>query len=131
MHKQLIELTALMSVMPHAFLVLDADSNIVAASRSFCELTGYEEKELYGQNVGMLIPHDEDHPHDEPLTPFVRNGTDPKPMRVLSDIPLQQKDGAVIKVSIERFIYRFAGELRFGGLVDRIDDAAAGAAVTA
>jgi len=112
-----IELNALTAVLPYGLIVIGDDSEILSVSEPLCRMTGYSEKELIGQNVDMLIPKDTQNPHREPLKYYVRNGHDPKPMKPLSDVPLLRKAGDVIRVSIERYIFRYDGELRFGGSV--------------
>lgn len=117
----ILELNALISAMPRGIIVLDEDSVILAVSQRMVKMTGYKEKELLGQNVSMLIPEKVDHPHHGNLKDFIRNGTDAKTMQPLSDVPMKQASGEVVRVDVERFIYSFDGELRFGGAVEFLD----------
>lgn len=116
---RVVNIWGLLSAMPRGMMILNEDSTILAVTPPLTRLSGYEAKEMEGQNVSMLIPPEADHPHLKSLREYVRNGSDPKPMKPLSGLPLLRKDGTTIKVNVERMIYRLGGKLMFGGIVER------------
>lgn len=116
--RAVVELNYLTNIIPAGLVVLDEHSTILSASGRMCDIAGYEEDELLGKNIDELIPDETPNPHQESLKHYVRNGKDPKPMKRLSDVPLQTKKGSILRVDVERYIYRTAdGDLRFGGAV--------------
>lgn len=111
-----IELSALINAMPWCTMVIDEDSIIRCVSHSIETISGYNPDELYGKPLHILIPSDAPHPHFASLSVYAGDDIS-KPIKPLSDVPLLRKDGTVVRVSVERYIYSFGGRLRFGGVV--------------
>lgn len=111
-----IEISALVNVMPWCTMVIDVDSKILCASHAIEAISGYHPDELYEKPLHILIPSDAPHPHFASLSVFAGDDIS-KPIKPLSDVPLLKKDGTVVRVSVERYIYSFGGKLRFGGVV--------------
>lgn len=119
MHNEAIEMMAFVHATPFAYVVLDERSNILAASQGIEDISGYAPEVLHGKTLSVLIPSDAPHPHNSSLHIYV--AAPPKPLNPLSDVPLLRKDGSVVRVSVERYIYSYMGRLRFGGIVRLLD----------
>ena len=116
MLNSVVEMTALIHAMPFAHMVIDEDSVILSVSHAIEALSGYDALSLHGQPLSLLIPSDAPHPHFQSLTIYAGDEM-AKPLKPLSDVPLLRKDGTIVRVSVERYIYSFDGRRRFGGVV--------------
>lgn len=109
---------AFVNTFPNGILILDEDSNILVANLAMEALTGYPVKQLQDMNVRDLIPEGVKNPHSGKLSTVIQNGGGPRQMKALSSVPMQRRDGEVVKVDVERFVYRYQdGRRRFTGIV--------------
>lgn len=109
---------AFVNTFPNGVLILDEDSNILVANLAMETLTGYPIKLLQEMNVKDLIPHGVKNPHDGKLSTVIQNGGGPRQMKALSAVPMKRRTGEVIKVNVERFVYRYQdGRRRFTGII--------------
>ena len=107
---------ALLHVMPFGHMAINAASTILAATTGLESISGYSAESLVGRPLHLLIPSTTSHPHFQSLETYSK-GYGEKPLNTLSDVPLLRKDGKIVRVSVERYVYSYADELRFGGVV--------------
>jgi len=116
-----IEMMAFVNAMPWANMVLDEDSTVLSVSHSILELSGWTPEEIIGRPIHIIIPADTPHPHFVSLSVYSAGDGIQKPLKPLSDVPLLRKDGIIVRVSVERYIYSFDGRTRFGGVVRKLE----------
>ena len=79
-------------------LVTDELGIIEAVNPALCEMTGYQEYELVGNNVDMLVPQAYKSRHQQRLGDFVQN--DKRTKRDYMPLEAQHKDGKKIPIEL-------------------------------
>ncbi len=99
-----------------AIITIDAKGGIRAANRAVTEMFGYEETELVGRNVQVLMPDPYRQEHDAYLANYARTGHR-KIIGIGREVPCQRKDGSVFPGDLAVSEVRIDEEVFFTGVL--------------
>jgi two-component system CheB/CheR fusion protein len=92
-----IRMKALLDTIPDGYILINTDGIIQEVNEAVQHLTGYSEKELMGQTVGMLMPKDAAQQHEESIRSYLRGG-DPNIIGQPRTLEARHKDGSSIPI---------------------------------
>ena len=92
-------LRALMDTSPEALIVVDTRGNILAFSRAARTMFGYNESEVLGRNVSMLMPSPDHERHDEYIRHYLETGQK-RIIGVGRQVMALGKDGQIFPVEL-------------------------------
>ena len=103
---------------PNAIVAVDHDGRIVYANRQVAATFGWDEDELLGQPVEVLVPHRVHGEHAHRRGAFVRHPV-ARPMGIALDLAGRRRDGSEFPVEISLSPLETAGGLQvFATIVD-------------
>jgi two-component system CheB/CheR fusion protein len=88
---------ALLDTIPDGYILIDTEGVIQEVNDTVQQLTGYSEKELMGQQVGMLMPEDAAKEHAESIRSYLKGG-DPNIIGHPRNLVAKHKDGSAIPI---------------------------------
>jgi len=99
MSPSLTDLERLLAILPDAVIVVDGTGRILYANRALSTLLGYEQGELTGQSVSLLVPERFREAHEQHVRVYAAHG-EPRPMGSRPVLFARHKSGAERPVSI-------------------------------
>lgn len=111
---------AFLNASPWGIVVVDVTFHIVYANRRFCELSGYDRRDLLGQHIQFVMPKEDRKKHTKHEKAYVkaphhRTGNHGLKPRILT------KDGRLIDVEISIAPTRVQGQRMFFASIREID----------
>ncbi len=100
----------ILNSLPDAVLLVDSCGTIRFATMTLCELSGFEQVELVGQPLQVLIPVAHREHHEDCLSAFFREPR-PRSMGVAQQISLVRRDGLEVAVDIGLAAMRVGAEV--------------------
>jgi two-component system CheB/CheR fusion protein len=97
LHDREIRMKALLDTIPDGYILIDTEGVIQEVNEAVQQLTGYSEKELMGQQVGILMPKDSAKEHEESIRSYLKGG-DPNIIGRPRNLEALHKDGSVIPI---------------------------------
>lgn len=91
--------TALVDALPDGILFVDDDGRIVFTNGQLDRLSGYQDKELVGLPIEMLVPEELGPPHTRHRRQYAETPAT-RPMGSGLEIQLRRKDGRLVRVDI-------------------------------
>jgi two-component system CheB/CheR fusion protein len=88
---------ALLDTIPDGYILIDTDGVIQEVNNAVQQLTGYTDKELMGQQVGMLMQEDAAEEHAKSIRSYLKGG-DPNIIGHPRNLVAQHKDGSAIPI---------------------------------
>ena len=88
---------ALLDTIPDGYILIDTEGFIQEVNDAVQQLTGFSEKELIGQQVGMLMPEDAAKEHAKSIRSYLKEG-DPNILNRPRKLIAQHKDGSAIPI---------------------------------
>ena len=99
-----------------AIIVIDARGRIESFNPAATRLFGYEEPEVRGQNVNMLMPAPYHHEHDSYLSRYLSTG-DPKIIGIGREVTGRRKDRSTFPLHLSVGESVAGGERKFTGIL--------------
>ena len=88
---------ALLDTIPDGYILIDTEGFIQEVNDAVQQLTGFSEKELIGQQVGMLMPEDAAKEHAKSIRSYLKGG-DPNIIGHPRNLVAKHKDGSAIPI---------------------------------
>lgn len=111
-----VDLHALFDVVPDAMVIIDASGTIQSFSRGAETMFGYNEAEVTGRNVNMLMPSPDREQHDEYIAHYVDTGV----ARIIGTGRITtalRRDGSTFPIRLEVGELEWSGEAGFVGFI--------------
>ncbi len=99
-----------------SIITIDERGMIESVNRATTERFGYDEKELVGQNVSMLMPQPYDRNHDEYLKSYLDTGQR-KIIGIGREVPCRCKDGTIFPGDLAVSEVKLADRRLFTGIL--------------
>ncbi len=99
-----------------SIITIDGRGMIESVNRATTERFGYDEKELIGQNVSMLMPQPYDRNHDEYLKSYLDTGQR-KIIGIGREVPCRRKDGTIFPGDLAVSEVKLADRRLFTGIL--------------
>jgi PAS domain S-box-containing protein len=109
-------LDAILNTTVDGIIVIDARGRIEAFNRGAQSLFGYQEFEVVGRNVSMLMPSPHHEEHDKYLERYLTTG-EAKIIGVGREVSGRHRDGTLFPVHLSVGEMRIGGERKFTGLL--------------
>ncbi len=97
LHDREIRMKALLDTIPDGYILINTDGVIQEVNNTVQQLTGYTEKELMGQQVGILMPEDAAEEHANSIRSYLKGG-DPNIIGHPRRLEAKHKDGSTIPI---------------------------------
>ena len=107
---------ALLDTIPDGYILIDTEGFIQEVNDAVQQLTGFSEKELIGQQVGMLMPEDAAKEHAKSIRSYLKEG-DPNILNRPRKLIAQHKDGSAIPILLTVSEARDGDNIWFVGIV--------------
>jgi len=107
---------AISNAVVQSLVTIDADGLIRSINQSGLRMFGYEESELIGRNVSLLMPSPDAEHHDDYLRSYFKTGVT-KIVGIGREVTAKRKDGTTFPVHLSVGEYRRGNHPGFVGLV--------------
>lgn len=97
LHDREIRMKALLDTIPDGYILINTNGVIQEVNNTVQQLTGYTEKELMGQQVGILMPDDAAEEHANSIRSYLKGG-DPNIIGHPRRLEAKHKDGSTIPI---------------------------------
>ncbi len=119
--EDLRKLRAILSAAADAIVTINHKGVVTAVNPATLKMFGYNEQELVGQNVSVLMPQPYRGEHDQYLANYLRSG-EAKIIGVGRELSAQRKDGGVFPVELTVTEYQDGEEPMFVGIIHDISE---------
>ena len=120
LHAGLIEneqrLRAIVDAAADGIISIDEQGRAVTYNAAAARLFGYEEREVIGRNINMLMPEPYATEHDSYMTRYLRTGQK-KIIGIEREAVARRKDGSVVPIELSVSEVRLDGRRVFTGLI--------------
>lgn len=114
-------LRSIMNTVIDCIVLIDAQGIIEAVNPACYELLGYQEEELLGRNVNVLMGSDHADRHDRYVADYLRTG-EAKIIGIGREVEARHKDGSMIPVDLSISEFVMDGKRRFVGVLHNISE---------
>ncbi len=107
---------AILETSPDAIITIDEEGSILSFNKGACQIFGYEEEEVRGRNVKMLMPFPYNENHDEYMQRYLFTGE----KRIIGSEREAQglkKDGTVFPITLTISEVRWGDNRIFAGII--------------
>lgn len=109
-------LNAILNTTLDGIIVIDTQGRIESFNRGAEQLFGYQESEVVGHNVSLLMPSPHHEEHDGYLERYLTTG-DPRIIGIGREVTARRRDGTLVPVHLSVGEMRIGGERKFTGLL--------------
>ena len=113
--------TSLLDAAVDGILTIDARGVIQSVNRSCCRMFGFDEIELVGAPIAMLMPNPHQHRHAAYVDNYMSSGR-AKIIGTGREVLAKRKDGSVLPIHLTVGEMRFADEVTFIGIARDVSD---------
>ncbi len=111
-----IRLDTLLAAMPDSYVLIDSKGIIKQSNHALTALLGYEQAELIGENVCLLMSEEQAAHHDEYIQRYLTTG-EPRVLGKSRRLQARHKDGFSVDILLSIASMEVAGEAWFVGLL--------------
>ncbi|SNT12311.1 PAS/PAC sensor signal transduction histidine kinase [Sphingomonas laterariae] len=119
--KREAQLNSILATVPDAMVVIDAEGTMLSFSHAALRMFGYEEAEVLGRNVSMLMPSPDREAHDDYIARYLQTGE----ARIIGStrrVMGRRKDGTLVPHELAIGEATGGGERVFTGFMRDLTD---------
>lgn len=116
-----LRLEAILENTVDGILVIDSKGVVQSVNRAVKNIFGYDQSEVLGQNVSMLMPSPDRERHDGYLANYLRSG-EAKIIGIGREVSGRRKDGTTFPLDLAVSEVRLDGHILFAGIIRDISD---------
>jgi len=110
-----IKLQAILNSIVDAVITIDDKGNIIAFNKSARKMFGYEDEEVFGQNIKILMPYEHGAQNDDHLHNYLN--TDNSTFGTCRELPAVRKDGETFPMQLSVSKVEVNGNIIYTGLI--------------
>jgi len=110
---------AILETVPDGIITINKKGSIESVNPAVLDMFGYDESELLGQNVKVLMPDPYHSEHDEYLQHYHETG-EKKVIGIGREVSAQRKDGSIFPIELSVSEMNVSGETMFTGVIKNI-----------
>lgn len=114
-------LKAIVETVPDGIITINAMGIIETVNPAVLKMFGYEEEELLGQNVKVLMPNPYQTEHDHYLANYRETG-EKKVIGIGREVVAKRKDGSTFPIELAVSEMKVSGEQMFTGIIRNISE---------
>lgn len=115
------KLKAILETVHDGIITINKMGKIETVNPATCDIFGYSESEMIGQNIKMLMPDPYQREHDQYLSNY-RETAHVKVIGIGREVEGQRKDGSIFSIDLAVTEMELDGEQMFTGIIRDITD---------
>lgn len=114
-------LHSVVATMTDGVVIIDARGTVISVNRALCTMFGYEEYEVVGRNIGMIMPEAEATEHDAHIQRYLSTG-EAKVIGLGREVEGRRQDGSLFPLSLTVNEVLHGERRYFSGIMRDISD---------